>query len=62
MTFNDVMLSSDNFKEAMNKPIMKIHSNIQSNLVNLKSSGLKVSFCIISSLNYWKIDIKTYNH
>ena len=47
MTFNDVMLSSDDFKEAMNKPIMKIHSNIQWNLTNLKSSGLKVSFRII---------------
>ena len=58
MTFNDVMLSSDDFKEAMNKPIMKIHSNILSNLVNLKSLGLKVSFCIISSSCYWKVDIK----
>ena len=49
MTFNDVMLSSDDFKEAMNKPIMKIHSNIQLNLVNLKSSGLKVSLIPIRS-------------
>ena len=59
MTFNDVMLSSDDFKEAMNKPIMKIQSNIQSNPVNLKSSGLKVSFPIISCSCYWKVDIKT---
>ena len=32
--------------------------NIQSNLVNLKSSGLEVLFRVISSSNYREVDIK----
>ena len=39
--------------------VMEIH--VQSNLVNLKSSGLEVLFCIISSSNYREVDIKIYN-
>ena len=37
-----------------------ISNSIQSNLINLKSSGVEVLFRIVSSLNYREIDIKIY--
>ena len=36
-------------------------SQLQSNLINLKSSGLEVLFRIIRSLNYREVDIKFCN-
>ena len=36
--------------------------HIESNLVNLKSSGLEILFENFRSLNYREVDIKVFNH
>ena len=39
----------------------KGEGDIQSNLVNLKASGLEVLFRIISGMNYSEVDIKIHD-
>ena len=35
--------------------------DVQSNIINSKSSGLEILFGIIRRSNYWEIDLKIYN-